>query len=127
MTDETHPPRDSFAETVLANCTTSLPFKFEFDPKDNGHTLFVGTTRQGMSGMPMLARDVLLALDSLKTKAETTGISLRELSQQVGLESTLRSDKMLRKAIESLTAQHVIPGLRYGEEDGLVRIGNDAR
>ncbi|GAA5787256.1 hypothetical protein [Chitiniphilus shinanonensis] len=29
----------TLAETVIGNCTTSLPFKFKFDPKDNGHTI----------------------------------------------------------------------------------------
>jgi hypothetical protein len=42
--------KQAAAETLIGNCTTSIPFKFDFDPKDNGHTLMFGTTREGMSG-----------------------------------------------------------------------------
>lgn len=40
----------------------SIPFKFEFDPKDLGHTVMFGTTRKGMSGMA--ARTSLLPLST---------------------------------------------------------------
>lgn len=33
----------AFAEAVLGNSTTSI--QINFDPKDNGHTLFLGSTR----------------------------------------------------------------------------------
>lgn len=46
------------AETFIGDCTTNIPFKFEFDPKDNGHYLIFGSTRLGMSGM--VARPSLL-------------------------------------------------------------------
>ncbi len=49
MTDKKQPPKDTFAETVLGNCTTSLPFNFEFQPGDNGHTVVFAPTRSGMS------------------------------------------------------------------------------
>jgi len=37
------------AETVIGNCTTSIPIKFDFDPKDGGHTIIFAPTRTGMS------------------------------------------------------------------------------
>ncbi|OQW86283.1 MAG: hypothetical protein BWK72_18085 [Rhodoferax ferrireducens] len=55
----THEPRpgksalmnELMADTIIGNCTTTLPMKFKFDPKDNGHTVMLGTTRNGMSAM----------------------------------------------------------------------------
>ena len=41
--------RAALAETLIVNCTTSLPFKFKFDPKDNGHIMIFAPTRTGMS------------------------------------------------------------------------------
>ena len=49
MTDKTNTPKDAFAETVLGNCTTSLPFKFDFHEGDIGHTVIFAPTRSGMS------------------------------------------------------------------------------
>lgn len=49
MTDKPHSPQDAFAKTLLGNCTTSLPFKFDFQPGDNGHTVVFAPTRMGMS------------------------------------------------------------------------------
>lgn len=40
---------DALAETIIGNCTTTLPMKFKFDPKDNGHTFIFAPTRSGMS------------------------------------------------------------------------------
>lgn len=40
---------DALAETIIGNCTTTLPMKFKFDSKDNGHTLIFAPTRSGMS------------------------------------------------------------------------------
>lgn len=37
------------AEELIGNSAFSIPFNF--DPKDNGHTLMFGTTRNGMSAM----------------------------------------------------------------------------
>ena len=42
---------------LTGNCATSIPFKFEFDPKDNGHTVMFGTTRNGMSAMSDALQD----------------------------------------------------------------------
>lgn len=39
----------ALAETVIGNCTTSLPFNFKFDSKDNSHTMIFAPTRTGMS------------------------------------------------------------------------------
>lgn len=39
----------ALAETIIGNCTTTLPMKFKFDPKDNGHTMIFAPTRAGMS------------------------------------------------------------------------------
>jgi hypothetical protein len=30
---------DALAATIIGNCTTTLPMKFKFNPKDNGHSL----------------------------------------------------------------------------------------
>lgn len=40
---------DALAETIIGNCTTTLPMKFKFDPNDNGHTVIFAPTRSGMS------------------------------------------------------------------------------
>lgn len=40
---------DALAQTIIGNCTTTLPMKFKFDPNDNGHTLIFAPTRSGMS------------------------------------------------------------------------------
>ncbi len=39
------------AAALIGNCTTSILFKYNFDPKENGHRVMLGTTREGMSGM----------------------------------------------------------------------------
>lgn len=113
------------AEVVLSNCTTSLPFKFEFDPKDNGHAVMLGTTREGMSGKPALspfARDVLLALGSQREAAESGGVSLATLSRLLGMQSTPEGHREILAALGELG--HLVPGLRYSESDGLVRTGD---
>lgn len=46
------------ADTFIGNCTTSLTLNIEFDSKDKGHRVMVGTTREGMSGMLSGTRDV---------------------------------------------------------------------
>lgn len=114
------------AETLIGNCTTSLSFKFDLDPKDNGHTVMFGTTREGMSFSPVFTRDVLLALGSLKAKAQSTGITLRDLSVQMGMQSTLQGNKRLLDALERLIAQQAVPGLDFSRTDGIVRIASDA-
>ena len=68
---------DALAKTIISNCTTTLPMKFKFDPNENSHTFFFGTTREGMSKFPILAHDVLVALGSLKEKAETLWVDPR--------------------------------------------------
>lgn len=40
---------EALAATILGNCTTTLPMKVLFDPKDNGHTVILAPTRSGMS------------------------------------------------------------------------------
>lgn len=50
--------KDGAAHTIIGNCTTSLPFDFQFDSKDNGHGVMLSTTREGMSGMlPVTAHE----------------------------------------------------------------------
>lgn len=117
------------ADTLIGNCTTSIPFKFDLDPKDNGHTIMFGTTREGMSGMlsgrdalPLFAQDVLLALGSMREEAETTGIPLTTLSRLLGMQSTPEGDREILDALQQLG--HLVPGLRYSEADGLVRAGD---
>lgn len=41
-------------ETVLGNCTTTLPFKFDFHEGDISHSFVMGKTRNGMSVMSEL-------------------------------------------------------------------------
>ena len=121
--------KDVAAGALIGNCTTSIPFKFEFDPNDNGHTVMLGTTREGMSGMwsgrdalPLFAQDVLLALGSMREEAETTGVPLTILSRLLGMQSTPKGDRMILDALQQLG--HLVPGLRYSEADGLVRAGD---
>ena len=40
---------EALAETILGNCTTTIPLKFAFDGKDTGHTVVIGPTGKGMS------------------------------------------------------------------------------
>ena len=49
MMEELAAKPSTLAETVIGNCTTTLPMKFKFDPKDNGHTVIFAPTRTGMS------------------------------------------------------------------------------
>jgi hypothetical protein len=39
----------SVAETIIGNCTTTIPLKFDFDGADAGHTVVIGPTGNGMS------------------------------------------------------------------------------
>jgi hypothetical protein len=48
---------DALAATIISNCTTTLPMRFKFDPKDNGHTIVFGTTREGMGATPAFIAD----------------------------------------------------------------------
>jgi len=64
----------SFADAVIGNCTTGIQLKFEFDTKDPGHRLILGSTRQGMSalsdaleGKYAIAGGTLQVLDKGKT------------------------------------------------------------
>lgn len=117
--------KEAVAETLIGNCTTSIPLKFEFDPKDNGHTVVLGTTRNGMSGrdaLPLFAQDVLLALCSMREEAESSGVSLATLSRLLGMQSTPEGDREILDALRQLG--HLVPGLRYSESDGLVRAGD---
>lgn len=125
------------AETLIANCTTSIPFKFDFDPKDNGHTLMFGTTREGMSGMaarPSLlplsapsqfAADVLMALGCQRDALESAGVSLADLSRVLSMKSTPEGDRRILDSLQEL--RRLVPALselRYSEADGLVRAGD---
>ncbi|NDP41064.1 MAG: hypothetical protein GZ093_20495 [Rhodoferax sp.] len=56
---------ESFQATIINNCTTSLPMKFKFDPKDNGHSFVFGSTRSGKGVAPAFIAD---HLDSLSEK-----------------------------------------------------------
>ncbi len=121
--------KEAAADTLIGNCTTSLPFNFEFDPKDNGHRVMLGTTREGMSAMlsgrdslPLFAQNVLLALGSMREEAETTGVPLITLSRLLGMQSTPEGDREILDALQQLG--HLVPGLRYNESDGLVRAGD---
>lgn len=96
-----------------------------FNSKDSRNTVVVGTTRQGMSGrdaLPLFAQDVLLALGSMREEAETTGIPLTTLSRLLGMQSTAEGDREILGAFNQI--DHLVPGLRYSESDGLVRAGD---
>jgi hypothetical protein len=79
-------------------------------------------THNNRSFVPVFIKDLILALDSLNTQAQTTGITLRELSEQMGMQSTPQSDQRLRNGLDNLIAQQVIPGLSYSEDDGRARV-----
>ena len=129
--------KQAAADTIIGNCTTSIPFKFEFDPKDNGHYLMFGSTREGMSGMaarPSLlplsapsqfAADVLMALGCQRDALESDGVSLEVLSRVLGMKSTPEGDRRILGAL--LELNRLVPALselRYSEADGLVRAGD---
>lgn len=42
---------ESFQATIINNCTTSLPMKFKFDPKDNGHSLSEKMKKNGKGAL----------------------------------------------------------------------------
>ena len=37
------------AETIIGNCTTTIPMKFDFHDGEIGHTVVIGPTGKGMS------------------------------------------------------------------------------
>ena len=125
------------AKTLIGNTTTSLPFKFDFDRKNNGHTVMFGTTREGMSGMvarPSLlplsapsrfAGDGLMALGCHRDALESKGVSLAALCRVLGMKSSPEGDRRILDALQEL--KRLVPALselRYGEADGLVRVGS---
>lgn len=125
---------EALAATIIGNCTTSLPFKFEFDPKDNGHALMFASTRKGMSARPSLLplaapsqfeASVLMALGCQRNLLESNGVSLATLSRVLGMQSTPEGDRRILDALQHL--KRLVPGLaglRYSESDGLVRAGD---
>ncbi|MBU9388250.1 hypothetical protein KTE71_12065 [Burkholderia multivorans] len=132
--------KEAAADTLIGNCTTSIPFKFEFDPKDNGHYLMFGSTREGMSGMaarpsllPLSApsqfeASVLMALGSQRNLLEADGVSLASLCRVLGMESTPEGDRRILDALKELKGLvPALSGLRYSESDGLVRAGDVLR
>lgn len=40
---------EALAQTIIGNCTTHLPFAFQFHEGDVGHAVVVGPTGKGMS------------------------------------------------------------------------------
>ncbi|MDW5418123.1 hypothetical protein R6242_16270 [Iodobacter sp. CM08] len=57
--------QESLQATIIGNCTTTLPMKFKFDPKDNGHSFVIGSTRSGKGIAPAFIAD---HLDSVAEK-----------------------------------------------------------
>ncbi len=127
--------KQAAADTLIGNCTTSIPLKF--DPKDNGHTLMFGSTREGMSVMvarPSLlplsatsqfAADVLMAIGCQLDALESDGVSLAALSRVLGMKSTPEGDRRILDAL--LELKGLVPALselRYSEADGLVKAGD---
>jgi plasmid replication initiation protein len=79
-------------------------------------------TRNNRTFVPVFIKDLILALDALETQVRTTGITLRELSEQMGLQSTQQDDQRLRKGLNGLIAQQVVPGLSYSADEERVRV-----
>ena len=141
MTNDNKPPMFGpsgvFADALIGKCTTSFPFKFEFDPKDGGHSIMFGSTRNGMSGtvthpsllplsaLPQYAADVLMALGCQRDALESDGVSLAALSRVLGMKSTQEGDRRIMDVL--LELKRLVPALselRYSEADGLVRAGD---
>ena len=126
--------KEAAVDKFTGNCTTSIPFRFEFDPKDNGHYLMFGSTREGMASRPSLLplsapsqfeASVLMALGSQRNLLEADGVSLAALSRVLGMESTPEGDRRILDALQQI--KRLVPalaGLRYNESDGLMRAGN---
>ena len=127
-------------EKAKTEAQNGIPFKFEFDPKDNGHYLMFGSTREGMSGMaarpsllPLSApsqfeASVLMALGSQRNLLEADGVSLASLCRVLGMESTPEGDRRILDALKELKGLvPALSGLRYSESDGLVRAGDVLR
>jgi uncharacterized protein with HEPN domain len=124
--------KQAAADTLVGNCTTNLPFKF--DPKDNGHYLMFGSTREGMATRPSLlplsapsqfAADVLMAIGCQRDVLESDGVSLAALSRILGMKSSPEDDRRILDAL--LELKGLVPALselRYSEADGLVRAGD---
>lgn len=41
--------KTNMAETIIGNCTTAIPMKFNFHDGEIGHTVVIGPTGKGMS------------------------------------------------------------------------------
>ncbi len=42
----------NMAGSIIGNCTTTIPLKFDFNSVDTGHTVVIGPTGRGMSVLP---------------------------------------------------------------------------
>jgi hypothetical protein len=84
-------------------------------------------TQNSRTFVPVFIKDLIFALESFDTQAQTTGITLRELSERMDMEPTPQGDQRLRSGLNGLIANQVIPGLTYREDEGYVRIVGDAR
>jgi hypothetical protein len=82
-------------------------------------------THNSRTFVPVFIKDLILVLESFETQAQTTGITLRELSERMGMQSTQQDEQRLRNGLNNLIAQQVVPGLSYSEEQGRVRMVGD--
>lgn len=41
--------KTNVADTIIGNCTATIPLKSDFDGADTGHTVVIGPTGKGMS------------------------------------------------------------------------------
>lgn len=130
--------KEAAADALVGHCTTSLPFKFEFDPKENGHYLMFSATREGMLGMA--SRPSLLPLsaptairgkraDGAWLPAQLAGdgrdIADSPVPRALGMESKPEGERRVLDVLQQL--KRLVPvrvGMRYSEADGVVRAGD---
>lgn len=134
------------ADTFIGNCTTNIPFKFEFPPENaclsvppapplsplevamlaaKSLPLKLRPSLLPLSAPSQFEASVLMALGCQRNLLEADGVSLSDIARVLGMESTPEGDRRILDALQQL--KRLVPalaGLRYSESDGLVRTGD---